>query len=571
MSQPASFANGRFEVVRPLGEGGMALVYLAVDRRLRRAVAIKVPRPALLLNEKVIERFAQETVTMARATHPHVVTLYEAGAERLNDGTPTPYLVMELVGGVTAEDLYRAGGTRPFGKLPPRVAARVMSDVLSAVAELHAGGLIHRDIKPSNIMVGWNPRVVKLMDFGIARLVQDAFDNADRQTKTAMSMFSLGFSAPEQLVSAKGADARSDLYAVGATLYALVTGREPEDLHNQSLEDEEFLCVPECLRVVIHGATRYRPSERAFANAEAMAAALDRAVASEPDDGEEALRRWLAECREESPAEAALRAYFGGRRYTLVPEMTEGVAAGFTQWFEGLGDPPSSSPGAASTTASPAEPATRKPAWRLAAIPVLAAAAIAAVAFVRPWSAPAERPDDLGATSVEAVGGPAPERVSEAGPPIQPARSPDPAPQPSASELGGPSPDSVVPSSARDLGKKPVKSVTPVRTDPDPVPEPRDAGKDPVPEPEPPKSVPESVPEPEPPRGSVLLAGGADSIVLVGPDGSHPPGRVPPGTYRIQAEFPTKGTAPNAGTVTVAANQTVRVSCSEAFKLCNSQ
>ncbi len=538
MKHPESFRDGQFRVVCLLGEGGMALVYFAVEEPLSRAVAIKVPRPNLVGKEKVIGRFAQETVTMARAAHPNVVTLHAAGAERLPDGTITPYLVMELFRGVSVEDMVIARKKGALGKLPPGLAARIVLDVLSAVATLHADGLIHRDIKPANVMVGWKwdavnrKPIVKLMDFGIARIVQDAFDDADRATKTQVAMFSLGYSAPEQQVSAKGADARADLYAVGAMLYAMLTGVEPSDLHNQSLTDEEFLLVPEALRAVVFGATRYKPADRAYKSAVEMADAILSVADPTSREGEEAFCLWLAEREKVSPVEAALLRAFG-HGYTIVPEAAESVTAGYTRWYTELEAPkPVAEP-------DPVPPARRKPwGWIAGGSVAALASVLLAVSVFRPAppeevAAPAETKPS-GAVTVSVA--PTPEPAV-----------PDPVPAPEAK--------AEVPQSTRD--KRPAKVA-----DAAPKPVPAPVVQDPV------------VPPPEPvlPRGTVRLGGGATSLSLVASDGTvHPAGRVPPGTYRLQAVFPEKGIAPNAGTLTVGDGQTVTVVCQEMFKLCGAQ
>lgn len=564
VKHPESFGDGRYAVIQLLGEGGMAFVYLAVDTRLGRAVAIKVPRPNLVDKANIIRRFAQETVTTARSTHPHVVTLYDAGAERFPDGTRTPYLVMELVAGVSVEDIFLHGKEKAFGPLPPRLASAVILGVLSALDDLHAGGLIHRDIKPSNIMVGWNPKLVKLMDFGIARMVQDAHDSDDRATKTAMVMFSPGYSAPEQQVSVKNATVRSDLYAVGATLYALLTGVQPEDLHNQNLDDPEFLAVPACLRAVVFGTTRYRPSERAYGSAREMADAVTNAVAREMEEREETFRSWLAARREVSEVEASLRRAFG-YGYTIVPEAVEDVAAGFTRWFEESADAPSVVPPAGAAVAEVPAPAlvpatdtfvedparengrvsVRRRAWPwIAGGSVLALAAAGLIVLgARP------DPSEVGAVQDGSV-------LSE----------------PEASEpVVGETDVSVPPLAAPPVDPR-VSSDSAPRTAPR-MPKAALSVEEPVAVPV--ETVPElivTVTEPAFTGGTVRLSGGAVSLSLIASDGTvYPSGRVPSGTYRLQAVFAEKGTAPNAGTVTVGANQTVMVVCQEMFKLCNAE
>lgn len=539
MQHPESFENGRYAVIQLLGEGGMARVYLAADTRLRRVVAIKVPKPNLLLFENVIRRFAQEVVSMARATHPFVVTLYEAGAERLANGVRTPYLVMELVRGVNAEEIYLHGSKDRFGTLSPRLAARIILQVLSALEELHACGLIHRDIKPSNIMLGWNPNVVKLMDFGIARVTQDAIDDGERQTKTIGAMGSPAFSAPEQMKCAKDADERADLYAVATTLYGLLTGKGPEDLCVQSIDDPEFQSVPECLRSVIYGATRYKRDERAYRTAKEMADAISHAIRDEPETDERAFRAWLDGRRETSNVEAAISRAFGVG-YTLIPEITEGKSADdYVNLCE---------EGRTPQTILPEEPAVRRRplAWIAGASFVAFAATALGIAVVQSRRPIADVAPTLSNASSDEIS------TFVSLPIVHDSRDTDSDPS------GMPEAESEpVRSSSRRLIRSQGKNVLV-------LPEAATVSEAVV------EPVPEPVPEPTPAKGTVLLGGGATSLSLVSVDGTvYPAGRILPGTYRMQAVFPKNGTASSAGTVTVAAGETVTVTCNETFKLCN--
>jgi serine/threonine protein kinase len=554
---PVSFGDGRYSVQMLLGEGGMARVYLAMDTRLQRVVAIKVPKPHLLHSPRVIQRFAQEAETMARAAHPNAVPLFDAAAELLFDGTRTPYLVMELVRGVSIEDIVLSERKGAFGPLHPRTASRIILAVLSALAEFHMGGLIHRDIKPSNLMVGWNPDMVRIMDFGIARIALEDGGDGQRNTKTQASMFSPGYSAPEQMLSAKDAGPRADLFAVGATLYVMLTGREVEAIYMHDLDSADFQAVPVCLRMIIHGATRYKPSDRVFGTAEDMAEAIRNAVCDEPESDESAFHAWLAKRRDASPVEAAIRRAFG-HRYTIVPEVEETASAseGFTRWFE---------EGEAGQNTRELTPVALPPPVRSVArryLPEIAVTGLAA-AFIVLIVVIVSRLGlfDPGWTS-ETVAMQADAIVMTTEPAVESLQAES--PQATDKELDPSQDPSSAPSSqsrgkrTRKVEKMPDASVPSVETISNAVVAPAVELVD----------VP--APEPVTPKGTIRLAGGASAITLIGSDGaSFPSGSVPPGTYRIQAAFPEKGTASNAGSVTVAAGQSVSLTCNEAFKLCS--
>ncbi len=200
--------DGRYRVLSRVADGGMATVYLAVDERLDREVALKVMRPHLVHDETFVTRFRREARSAASLSHPNVVAVYDQGED---DGQV--FLAMEYVPGLTLREVLRDEGT-----LSPRAALDVLEAVLQALAEAHAKGLIHRDVKPENVIINDNG-TVKVADFGLARAVSS-------QTMTSSSGVLLGtvaYLSPEQ-VERGVADARSDVYAAGLMLFEMLTG-----------------------------------------------------------------------------------------------------------------------------------------------------------------------------------------------------------------------------------------------------------------------------------------------------------------------------------------------------------
>ncbi len=209
----------RYRLLEPLGSGGMGTVWRGHDELLGRTVAVKeVQLPGQLTDadrEVMRARTLREARAAARLNHPHAVTVYDVVQE---DGRP--WIVMELLDARSLADLVRSSGP-----VSPAAAARIGLDVLSALDAAHAAGIVHRDVKPGNVMVAANGRAV-LTDFGIATLEGDS-----HLTTTGLLVGAPAYVAPER---AKGAHPgrESDLWALGATLYAAVEGRPPFDRGN---------------------------------------------------------------------------------------------------------------------------------------------------------------------------------------------------------------------------------------------------------------------------------------------------------------------------------------------------
>ncbi len=263
--------SGRYRLVAVLGSGGMATVYRAYDALLDVFRAVKVLDPELTQRRKTRERFLMEARTMAKLSHESVVAVYDMGV----DGDRV-YMLMELIDGGSLMERIDS-----HGPLPPRMACKVLIRVLEALEASHQIGVIHRDVKPHNVLLTLEGQP-KVTDFGIAS-VHDADHNL---TRTGAVMGTWAYMAPEQRKNAKQVDSRADVYAAGATLFALVTGVEPLDLYVPDSHDEALGGLLPPLVDLIRTSTRYKPDER-YASArdfrDAIAARLSDLPADPPD------------------------------------------------------------------------------------------------------------------------------------------------------------------------------------------------------------------------------------------------------------------------------------------------
>jgi TolB-like protein/Tfp pilus assembly protein PilF/tRNA A-37 threonylcarbamoyl transferase component Bud32 len=217
---PGTVLAGRYTVLRELGRGGMATVYVADDARLNRRVAIKtlVPEIATVIGA---ERFLREIEVAARLSHPLIVPLLDSVAIDQSQGSDSPLLfyVMALVDGESLRDRLKREH-----QLPVDDAVRIARDVAVALSYAHEQGVVHRDIKPENILLSKGTAVVA--DFGIAKLLADDMRDS-RLTETGISIGTAAYMSPEQATGSDDVGGRSDIYSLGTVLYEMLTGEPP--------------------------------------------------------------------------------------------------------------------------------------------------------------------------------------------------------------------------------------------------------------------------------------------------------------------------------------------------------
>ncbi|MBT3218478.1 MAG: serine/threonine protein kinase, partial [Proteobacteria bacterium] len=249
--------DGRYRLTAPLGVGGMAVVFLGFDTQLHVYKAIKILKPEFARSQPMQARFLSEARTMARLRHRHIVEVHDVGHD-----SSKPFIVMEFLEGGTLHDTLTRG---PF---PPYSACKAIQKVLQALHVAHGQGVIHRDIKPQNVLLDLDG-VPKLSDFGIATATM----KVRGLTRTGMGMGTPAFMSPEQFSDAKNVDNRTDLYAVGASLYHLLTAVEPFHLDNPVKKRELLEGLPDELAAFVGKSCSFHKEER-FATARDMALAL---------------------------------------------------------------------------------------------------------------------------------------------------------------------------------------------------------------------------------------------------------------------------------------------------------
>jgi serine/threonine-protein kinase len=275
-------AFGDYELGDKLGEGGMGVVHKASHRTLGRPVALKL-LPAERADEKNLERFRREAELTSRLTHPNTVRVYDFG--RTAGGTY--YYAMELVDGVDLQTL-----VEHHGPLDSTRVTYLLTQLAGALSEAHAAGLVHRDVKPANVMVGDRGAlrdVVKVLDFGLVRELAAGTEQNDAPEVVGTPLYM----APEAITAPESVDARSDVYAIGALGYFLLTGAPPfsgrnalEVLGHHVVSAPEppsarNAAIPSALETLILRCLAKSPAERP-ANAAELRAEL---LALEPVEG----------------------------------------------------------------------------------------------------------------------------------------------------------------------------------------------------------------------------------------------------------------------------------------------
>jgi Tol biopolymer transport system component len=338
MSLNSGTKLGPYEIQSLLGAGGMGEVYRAHDARLNRTVAIKVLPASFSADRDRLQRFAQEARAAAALNHPNILSIFDIGEEQ-----GAPYVVSELLEGETLRTRLRNGA------LPIRRVIEFASQVARGLAAAHEKGIVHRDLKPENLFLTTDGRV-KILDFGLAKLTRPEASSGDdvptvqAATETGMVMGTAGYMSPEQ-VRGKPADHRSDIFAFGAILYEMLSGKRA--FHGESTADtmsailkeevpelsETARNVPPGLERIVHHCLEKHPSQR-FQSAGDLAFDLEALSGVSTTGGK-------------SGAQAAIRTAetASRRRFTFVGAA---VALAFAMlalgWWIGKGSAPPSAP-----------------------------------------------------------------------------------------------------------------------------------------------------------------------------------------------------------------------------------
>lgn len=272
--------NDRYEIIKSIGEGGMANVYLAHDVILDRDVALKVLRGDLANDEKFVRRFQREALASSSLSHPNIVEMYDVGEDN-----GTYYIVMEYINGKTLKQLVKKRGALNLSE-----CVDIMLQLTDGVEHAHQASIIHRDLKPQNIMIQDNGEI-KITDFGIAVAL-----NNTQLTQTNSVMGSVHYLPPEQ-ASGKGATVKSDIYSMGILFYELLTGNLPFKGDNaveialKQIKDDipsvkdEIPSIPQSIENIVYKATAKNPKNR-YSSAKEMHNDLETALNEERKDEE---------------------------------------------------------------------------------------------------------------------------------------------------------------------------------------------------------------------------------------------------------------------------------------------
>lgn len=250
--------GNRYEIIRKIGDGGMAFVYEAKDRLLNRVVAVKVLRPEFVDDEEFLAKFKREAEAVANISHPNIVNVYDVGC----DGKVN-YIVMEYVDGQNLKEIIKTEGT-----LDEYTALDITKQIAKALGAAHKKGVIHRDIKPHNILISSEGRNVKVADFGIAKAATNS-----TMTNIGSIIGSVHYFSPEQ-AKGKSVKNNADLYSLGIVLYEMLLGKvpfkgdSPISIALQHInEDIEFSLeektqIPQSIRTLIKKLTEKSPEDR---------------------------------------------------------------------------------------------------------------------------------------------------------------------------------------------------------------------------------------------------------------------------------------------------------------------
>jgi eukaryotic-like serine/threonine-protein kinase len=327
--------NNRFRILDLVGEGGMGVVYKAEDEQSKRVVAVKMLHAHLMSDPYLMKRFQQEGNAASCLKHPHIIALYDFGVT----SSGQPYHVLEFLEGTSlAEVLQDQGG------LTVRRCLKIFEQFCDGLAHAHQRGVIHRDLKPSNIMLvkqDGDPDFVKIVDFGIAKLLPESGQSTQHLTKTGEVFGSPLYMSPEQCMGQK-LDARSDIYTTGCVIYEALTGKPP--LRGSTMFDtmeKHVTCMPSPLSSI----------RRELSDFKELQAVLWKAMAKVPEQRQEdmlQLKKELQDAIRNRATQAALQSNLLGTHHDPTPDIKKNLV--------GL---PGKEP------ARPAKTGSTKVAWRI--------------------------------------------------------------------------------------------------------------------------------------------------------------------------------------------------------------
>jgi serine/threonine protein kinase len=386
--------NGRWKLVRLLGEGGMGAVFEADSLRGEGKRAIKLLHPEFTREEPVLQRFFAEAQTSQSLNHPNIARVFESA--RAEDGTP--YLVMELLQGTPLSAWIDAGTP-----IPPQQAGPIVYGILQALHVAHQQRVVHRDIKPDNLFMTRDAAgqyVIKVLDFGIAK-VMDAAGGMGNKTRTGVLLGTPGYMSPEQIKNSKAVDARSDLWAVATIFYEMLTLRLP------FVADNEFARLTAVLTDEV------TPIEQVLPQLASWSGYFRRALAKDPAERFQSA---------EEMANALMVVSRGGTLSGAAPGPAPGPANGsatiaMSAMPEAYPAPPQTGPAHSARLGTSTVPSSPSPATFQGAQQAQPAPGTLPGAQQQPMATPAPR-QAYGTIQSAAHGGMAPQPIAMAAPPI---------------------------------------------------------------------------------------------------------------------------------------------------------